>query len=186
MPGLKELREERFMTTRELARKAHVSNRTINRMEYGIGSPYFSTIKRVADALGVSPGIIEFKPSQSDVAIPNTALEVLRREFEKTIERKILEALEIMNKQTEEYQSLFKGRYHTLSKRLMSNENMLQSLLEAVLVSTPGVRDIFARRFNEKQIEDDCDPIAVVADGGLRLVDRAILEREKSSRKMLK
>ena len=52
---LKELRESRFLTQRELAAKADVGVSTIVRIEKGQQTPTFRTIKRLAAALGVDP-----------------------------------------------------------------------------------------------------------------------------------
>lgn len=52
---LKQLRESRFFTQRELAAKAHVGVSTIVRIEKGRQTPTFQTIKRLAAALGVDP-----------------------------------------------------------------------------------------------------------------------------------
>lgn len=49
------LRTRRFMTQVELAQAAGMSPTTINRVETGKLTPRFSTIKRLAAALGVSP-----------------------------------------------------------------------------------------------------------------------------------
>ena len=52
---LKELREARFLTQRELAAKAKVGEVTIVRLEKGAQQPTFQTIKRLAAALEVEP-----------------------------------------------------------------------------------------------------------------------------------
>jgi len=52
---LKQLRESRFLTQRELAVKARVGVSTIVRIEKGRQVPTFQTIKRLAAALGVNP-----------------------------------------------------------------------------------------------------------------------------------
>jgi len=52
---LKQLRESRFLTQRELAAKARVGVSTIVRIEKGRQVPTFQTIKRLAAALGVNP-----------------------------------------------------------------------------------------------------------------------------------
>lgn len=52
---LKELREVRFMTQRELAEKSGVGVATIARIEKTKHQPTFRTIKRLAVALGVDP-----------------------------------------------------------------------------------------------------------------------------------
>lgn len=52
---LKELRESRFMTQRELAEKSGLGVATIARIEKSKHRPTFRTIKRLAAALGVDP-----------------------------------------------------------------------------------------------------------------------------------
>ena len=52
---LKELRESRFLTQRELAEKSGVGVATIARIEKEKRHPTFRTIKRLAAALGVEP-----------------------------------------------------------------------------------------------------------------------------------
>lgn len=56
---LKEARLKRFMTIRDLATAADVSTRTIVLAESGRSVPYFSTAKKIADALGVNAMDIE-------------------------------------------------------------------------------------------------------------------------------
>ena len=52
---VKELRHAQVLTLRELADKSGVSKDTINRIERGHGA-YPSTIRKLAQALGVKPG----------------------------------------------------------------------------------------------------------------------------------
>jgi transcriptional regulator with XRE-family HTH domain len=51
--GLRELREERLLSQKELAAKAHVSNKTIVDIETGKIRPHPSTLRKLARALGV-------------------------------------------------------------------------------------------------------------------------------------
>lgn len=60
MTKLRELREKLFLTQVELADKAQVSEITLNRLENGKQKPRFITIRKLAKALGVEPGEIEF------------------------------------------------------------------------------------------------------------------------------
>ena len=53
---LKELREGRFLSQRDLAEKAGVNAVTIARLEGGKQEPTFRTIRKLAAALGVEPG----------------------------------------------------------------------------------------------------------------------------------
>ena len=52
---LREIRESQFLTQRELAAKAGVGIATIVRVEKGLQSPTFKTIKLLAEALEISP-----------------------------------------------------------------------------------------------------------------------------------
>ncbi len=54
METLRTLREERVLTVSELARQAGVSKNTISKAENG-GSVYPSTVRKLAQALGVDP-----------------------------------------------------------------------------------------------------------------------------------
>ncbi len=52
---LRRLREERFLTQRELALKAGLHALTVTRLEAGRSAPYANTVRRLAVALGVEP-----------------------------------------------------------------------------------------------------------------------------------
>ena len=52
---LREVREAKFVTQVELAKKAGVSETTIVRLEAGTHRPRISTIRKLAKALGVEP-----------------------------------------------------------------------------------------------------------------------------------
>lgn len=59
---LKEIRESRFLTQRELSAKAHVGVSTIVRIEKHQQTPTFQTIKRIATALGLDPSeLVEYE-----------------------------------------------------------------------------------------------------------------------------
>jgi len=60
MAKLREIRERQFLTQVELADKAQISEITLNRLEKGRQKPRFSTIRKLAKALGLEPGEIEF------------------------------------------------------------------------------------------------------------------------------
>ena len=60
MPNLKELRERQFLTQGELAQKAGLGRDTVNQIERGKQKPYFRTVRKLAKALGVKPGDIDF------------------------------------------------------------------------------------------------------------------------------
>jgi transcriptional regulator with XRE-family HTH domain len=53
---LRELREERFLSHRELAQKAGVSPTTVLRIENDEGDTQRRTVRKLAAALGVEPG----------------------------------------------------------------------------------------------------------------------------------
>ena len=61
MMKLKDLREKKaFLSQAELAAKADMARRTINRLERGLERPHGRTVRKLAAALGVEPGQIEF------------------------------------------------------------------------------------------------------------------------------
>lgn len=60
MASLRELREQKFMTMDDLATKSGLNRRTIERLENNLHVPYFQTIRKLANGLGVDPGIIQF------------------------------------------------------------------------------------------------------------------------------
>ena len=53
--ALKEMRQSRLLTQKDLADQAGISVGTLLRIENGHQKPRFSTIKRLAVALGVDP-----------------------------------------------------------------------------------------------------------------------------------
>lgn len=52
---LKRAREKRLMTQEELAKSTGISVTSISRIENGAHKPRFSTVKKLAAALGVEP-----------------------------------------------------------------------------------------------------------------------------------
>jgi len=62
---LKELREARALSLRELANEAGVGHNTIYRIEHGQGNVLPRTVRRLAKALGVEPREL-IKKSGSD------------------------------------------------------------------------------------------------------------------------
>ena len=60
MAKLRVLRERLFITQTELAEAAGISLVTLNRLENNKQKPSFKTIRKLAKALGVEPGEIEF------------------------------------------------------------------------------------------------------------------------------
>ncbi len=62
---LKEARMGAYLTTRELAKRAGVAASTLWRIEQGKHIPHISTMRKIADVLGVHPSdIAEFVPKQ--------------------------------------------------------------------------------------------------------------------------
>ena len=57
---LKELRIKAVLSQEDLAKKANISAATVNRLEKGKTKPNFITIRKLAEALKVEPGEIEF------------------------------------------------------------------------------------------------------------------------------
>ncbi len=59
---LEQLRRERLLTIRALAKDAGVSTRTVLQVEHGQRRPHPGTIKKLAAALGVKPAeVFEFR-----------------------------------------------------------------------------------------------------------------------------
>lgn len=56
LPGLRVLRQSKGLTQRELARLAGVSTGTVYRLESGRRGAYPVSVRKLASALGVSPG----------------------------------------------------------------------------------------------------------------------------------
>jgi len=53
---VRQLREERFLSMAELATKAGISKNTLFRIETGNYSAIPRTVRKIAEALGVTPG----------------------------------------------------------------------------------------------------------------------------------
>lgn len=151
MASLKELREQRFFTTRELAAKAHVTTRTINRLEAGLVWPRFQTIKRLANGLGVEASLIEFQPTE--LHLVKTQSELIAREASRVgkgdelgeLQRKVQEL-------TEEVEGL-KNDADLTEMRIHRQSNILAGL-EAALLNSPEIRDTFITEFNISQLRD--------------------------------
>ena len=60
MTKLRVLRERLFITQAELAKDAGIALVTLNRLENNKQKPSFKTIRKLAKALGVEPGDVEF------------------------------------------------------------------------------------------------------------------------------
>jgi transcriptional regulator with XRE-family HTH domain len=56
LPNLKAIRESRFLTQEMLAARSRVSRPTIARLERGDEEARFTTMWKLAEALGVEPG----------------------------------------------------------------------------------------------------------------------------------
>jgi transcriptional regulator with XRE-family HTH domain len=55
LPHLKEVRQSKGLSQRELGELARVSSGTVYRVENGLRGAYAGTVKKLATALGVSP-----------------------------------------------------------------------------------------------------------------------------------
>ncbi len=55
---LKDLRTQRALTQQELADKAGVGKNTVNRIERNDTEPHMSTLRKLAEALGVDPATL--------------------------------------------------------------------------------------------------------------------------------
>ena len=75
MATLKELRGQKFITQAELAKKAEIGRDTVNQVERGRQKPSFLTIRKLAAALGVAPGQIEFPGSVENSPVREPALQ---------------------------------------------------------------------------------------------------------------
>ena len=64
MLTLRQLRENKFISQEDLARKSGVAAATINRLENGHHKPRFATIRKLAKALGVEPVVIDFSQNK--------------------------------------------------------------------------------------------------------------------------
>ena len=60
MPTLKALRLRNYFTQAKLAKKASMCRDTVNQVERGRQQPELRTIRKLARALNVKPGEIEF------------------------------------------------------------------------------------------------------------------------------
>lgn len=56
--GLRELRQQKLLSQKELAAKARVSNKTVADIESGRVRPHPSTLRKLAEALDVSPSLL--------------------------------------------------------------------------------------------------------------------------------
>jgi transcriptional regulator with XRE-family HTH domain len=51
---VREMRERRLLTQAELAERAGMTESTVNRIEQGLQQPRITTVRKIADALGVN------------------------------------------------------------------------------------------------------------------------------------
>ena len=63
LPRLRELRQSRGLSQRELGELAGVSSGTVYRLENGLRGAYPGTIRKLAAALGVKPGDLQNRKS---------------------------------------------------------------------------------------------------------------------------
>ena len=64
MLRIRQLRERKGVSLRELARRAGVGVATLSRIEAGVANPRLSTLLRLAEVLGVFVGKLFEKPSR--------------------------------------------------------------------------------------------------------------------------
>lgn len=82
MSNIRQLREQRVMTQKDLAFKSGLSWRTIYRIEKGEVTPFFKTVNKLAKGLGVKPETIQFKPGSLEMSKSeelNSKQEILER-----------------------------------------------------------------------------------------------------------
>jgi transcriptional regulator with XRE-family HTH domain len=60
MQTLRQSRESKFISQKDLARRSGIAAVTISRLENGSHKPRFITIRKLAKALGVEPNTIDF------------------------------------------------------------------------------------------------------------------------------
>lgn len=72
LPSLRELRQDRSLTQRELGKLANVSTNTIYQLETGRRGAYPVTVRKLASALGVPPSDLmrERRLERGEVATP--------------------------------------------------------------------------------------------------------------------
>ncbi len=58
VPGLRQIRLQRFLTQAELAQKAGITEAQISRLESGLHLARISTVRKLAAALNVEPSVI--------------------------------------------------------------------------------------------------------------------------------
>lgn len=64
LPGLKAVREEKFVTQLELAEAAGVTQGSVSALETGDRGAYTATIRKLAAALEVEPGALVRNPDR--------------------------------------------------------------------------------------------------------------------------
>ena len=69
LPKLKHIRMRKALTQGELAQKAGVARATINRAERNVGPISLPNVRKIAEALGVSPEELQAKEEPEEVAV---------------------------------------------------------------------------------------------------------------------
>lgn len=64
VPKLKEWRQRRLLTQRELAEAAELTAATVNRLERGVHTARISTVRRLATALKIDPADLFESPGE--------------------------------------------------------------------------------------------------------------------------
>lgn len=66
---LRQVRERLFVTQEELSERTGLSRATISRIESGLQRPRISTVRKLADALGVPPDdLVDWSDEADDLA----------------------------------------------------------------------------------------------------------------------
>ena len=66
---MRQLREGKFISQKDLAQESGIAIATINRLEKGHHKPRFVTIRKLAKALGVEPNKIDFSHIESNRSV---------------------------------------------------------------------------------------------------------------------
>lgn len=64
LPHLRELRQSKGLSQRELGQLARVSSGTVYRLENGLRGAYPGTVRKLASALGVNPGDLQYRNTE--------------------------------------------------------------------------------------------------------------------------
>jgi transcriptional regulator with XRE-family HTH domain len=72
---LRQVRERLFVTQAELAARTGIAEATLSRIENGLQRPRISTVRKIADALGVRPEeLVDWEAEPADGEAGKTAV----------------------------------------------------------------------------------------------------------------